>query len=144
MRSGEESPWWCPPATHNYRSAMPQQPLEASLRCWQQVCLHCGTEQHTSTPELQLHRLPQMLTKERDMKHSQGSVIKTVCLLVNIEQNPLQFFQIAISHAISTILSFLTYLVFMCSSTAKWLQFQNTNFIEKLSSNPVSRLTNLY
>lgn len=106
MRSAEESPWWCPPATHNFRFAMPQHPLEASIRCWQQVGLHCGTNQHTSTPELQLHKLPQVLTKGRAMKHNQGSVIKTMCLLVNTEQKPLQFFQIAISHAILTIVFF--------------------------------------
>ena len=92
MRSGEESQWWCPPATHNCRLAVPQQPLEAHLRCWQQARLHHKADHHTRIPELQLHKLPQVLTNDRAMKHHQAKTIKTMWPPVNSEQKILQCF----------------------------------------------------
>lgn len=110
MRSGEESQWWCSPDAHNCRLTMPQQPLEAHVQYWQQAHLHHETDHHTRTPELQLHKQPLMLTNDRAMKHSQGTMIKTTWLPVNSEQKLLQYFQIPISHAILIIPSFKIYL----------------------------------
>lgn len=92
MRSGEESPWWCPPATHGVAgSPMSLQPLDAHVRRWQRV-RHHETDHHPRIPQLQLHKLPQVLTNARAVKHKQDDMIKTTWLPVNIEQKLLQYF----------------------------------------------------
>lgn len=102
MRSGEESQWWCPPATHNCRFAVPQQPLEAHVQRWHQVRLHHKTVRQTRTPGLQLHKLPQVRINDITMKCNQSNMIKILWLPVNTEQKLLQYLQIPISHAILT------------------------------------------
>lgn len=73
------------------RLATSLQPLEGHVRRWQRV-RHHETDHHPRIPQLQLHKLPQVLTNARAVKHKQDDMIKTMWLPVNIEQKLLQYF----------------------------------------------------
>lgn len=58
---------------------------------WQQVRLHHKTDHCTRIPELQLHKLPQVLTNDITTKCNQSNMIKTLWLPGNTEQKLLQY-----------------------------------------------------